>query len=121
MLFRTGLNWFMGSLSRATCTVHSISAQTSQKGIKCTIAKEYIRSYCPNTYTVDLGHVRLVFTRLRLIQPKIYEFFFLSIFFFQFGPSVIIEHCTCHSQAFGTKALFGKTSIEQNINTLLIL
>ena len=36
----------MGHLGRATCTVHSISAQTSQEGIKCTKAKEQLRFYC---------------------------------------------------------------------------
>ena len=30
--------------------------QTSQKGIECTKAKEYLRSYCPNIYTVIPGH-----------------------------------------------------------------
>ena len=30
----------MGCLDRATCSVSSISAQTSQEGIKCTTAKE---------------------------------------------------------------------------------
>ena len=35
----TCLNWFMDRLSRAKCTVHLISAQTSQQGIKCTKAK----------------------------------------------------------------------------------
>ena len=44
-LVRTGLNWFLGSLGRVTSTV-PISAQTSQKGIKCTKAKEKLRSYC---------------------------------------------------------------------------
>ena len=36
-------------LSRATCTVNSISAQVSQEGIEC---KEQYRDYCPYTYTV---------------------------------------------------------------------
>ena len=33
----------------------SISAQTSQEGIKCTKAKEWLRSSCPNIYTVQKG------------------------------------------------------------------
>ena len=38
-------------------SVHSISPQTSQKGIKCTKAKEHLlRSYCPNIYTVIPEH-----------------------------------------------------------------
>ena len=35
--------------------VHSSSAQTSHKGIKCTKAKEQLRPYCPNIYTVIEG------------------------------------------------------------------
>ena len=42
----------MGRLGRGTCAIHSISAQTSQEGIKCTKAKEQQRAYCPNVYTV---------------------------------------------------------------------
>ena len=38
------LNWFLGQLGRATCTVHLTSDQTSQKGIKCTKAKKQL--YC---------------------------------------------------------------------------
>ena len=44
----------MGRLCRATCTIHSISVQTSQEGIKCTKDKEQLRAYCPNIYTVCL-------------------------------------------------------------------
>ena len=29
--------------------------QTSQEGIKCNKAKEWLRSYCPNVYTVKQG------------------------------------------------------------------
>ena len=47
------LNWFMDRLCRALCTVHSISAQISQEGIKCTKFKELPRSYCPKLYIVD--------------------------------------------------------------------
>ena len=36
----------MGHLGRATCIVQSISAQTSQEGIKCIKAIEQLRSYC---------------------------------------------------------------------------
>ena len=36
LLCWTGLNCFIGHLSRVTCTIHSISAMTSQKGIECT-------------------------------------------------------------------------------------
>ena len=43
----------MDRLCRALCTVHSISAQISQEGIKCTKVKELLRSYCPKLYTVD--------------------------------------------------------------------
>ena len=45
----------MGRLGREACNVHSISAQTSQDGIKCTKAKELSRSYCPNINTVATG------------------------------------------------------------------
>ena len=38
----------MGPLCRATCTQNLISAQNSQKGIKCT--EEQLRFYCFNTY-----------------------------------------------------------------------
>ena len=55
LLCFTGLNWFMGCLGRSTCIVHSSSAQTSHKGIKCTKAKEQLRPYCPNIYTVIEG------------------------------------------------------------------
>ena len=36
----------MGHLDRAKCTVHLISSQTSQEGIKCTNVKEQLKSYC---------------------------------------------------------------------------
>ena len=42
LLYWTGLNWFIGCLGRATCTVHSISSQTIQEGIKYTKAKVQI-------------------------------------------------------------------------------
>ena len=29
--------------------------QTSQEGFKCTKAKEHLRTYCPNLYTVESG------------------------------------------------------------------
>ena len=45
----------MRRLGRATCFVHLISARTSQEGIKCTKAKEYIRAYCPNMYCAFLS------------------------------------------------------------------
>ena len=45
----------MGQLGKATCTVSSISAQTSQKRIECTKVKEQLRAYCSNTYTVNVG------------------------------------------------------------------
>ena len=38
----------MHSLGRTKHNVHSFSAQTSQEGIKCTKAKDYLRAYCPN-------------------------------------------------------------------------
>ena len=37
------LNWIRDCLGRATCTVHSVPAQTSQEGIKCTKTKEQPR------------------------------------------------------------------------------
>ena len=40
----------MGRLSKATCTVHSISALASQERIKCNKAREYLKFYCPNIY-----------------------------------------------------------------------
>ena len=33
------VNWFMGTLGRATCTVHLSFDQTSLEGIECTKAK----------------------------------------------------------------------------------
>ena len=33
-----------------TCTVHLISTQTRQEGIKCTKGTEQLRSYCPNMH-----------------------------------------------------------------------
>ena len=46
------VNWFK-VVKWATCTVHSISAQPSQEGIKHTKAKKKLGlSYCPNIYTV---------------------------------------------------------------------
>ena len=36
----------------APCIIDLISAQTSQEGIKFTKAKEWLRAYCPNIYTV---------------------------------------------------------------------
>ena len=41
-------------------TVHSISAQTIQERRKCTKAKEQLRSYCHDIYTVILGLVTKV-------------------------------------------------------------
>ena len=41
----------MGHLGRATCTVHPISAHTSQEGIECTKAKELLWFYFPDIYT----------------------------------------------------------------------
>jgi len=35
----------MGRLGRATCTIHLISAQTSQEGIECTTGKKWLRAY----------------------------------------------------------------------------
>ena len=43
----------MGCLGIATCTVHLISAQTRQEGIKCTKGKEYLNVCCPKMYTVS--------------------------------------------------------------------
>ena len=45
----------MGPLGRATCTVHSISAQTSQEGIKCTKSKFLLLVLLSNLYTVKSG------------------------------------------------------------------
>ena len=52
-LFSAMLNQFIGQLGRATCTVYFISVQTWLKGIECTKAKEQLRSYCSNMYTVQ--------------------------------------------------------------------
>ena len=43
----------MGHLGRGTYTVHLISGQSSQEGIKCTKAKDQLQSYGPNIYTVN--------------------------------------------------------------------
>ena len=51
----TGLSWFI-----VYWTVLSISAQTSQEGIKCTTAKEWPRSYCPNIYIYSGQNYRYV-------------------------------------------------------------
>ena len=58
------LNWFelvYESYGRATSTVHAISAQTRQEGIECTKAKEQLRPYCPNIYTVMLAELEKMF------------------------------------------------------------
>ena len=57
LLCWTGLNWFMDRLGRATCTLHSVSAQTSQEVIEYTIKLKISQGfiYCPNIYTVDLN------------------------------------------------------------------
>ena len=64
LLFSDQLNWFMGHLGRVSCTIHSISAQASQEGIKCTKAEQQLRAYCPNIYTLlcykGLGNARLL-------------------------------------------------------------
>ena len=46
ILYRSSLNQFMGSLGRATYTIHFISAQKSRVGIECTKAKDQLWSYC---------------------------------------------------------------------------
>ena len=46
--FTKTLKWFIGHLGRATCTVHSMSAQTSQEGIKSTKIKKHLGAYYPN-------------------------------------------------------------------------
>ena len=68
------LNWIKlvyAPFGRVTCTVHSISVQTSQKGIECTKAKEKLRSYCPNVYTVFAGRVRPSLKSLLLPPPHL--------------------------------------------------
>ena len=52
-LLETG---FIGPQGKATSTTHSISTQTSHEGFKCTKAKEQLRSYCTNIYTVHSSH-----------------------------------------------------------------
>ena len=44
-----------GPFGEATCKMQSISGQTSQKGIECTKAKDQLRAYCPNIYTVPFN------------------------------------------------------------------
>ena len=58
------LHWFKlvyRRLGRATCSVqcsvHSISAKSSQEKIECTKAKAQLRSYCLNMYTVTFVEV----------------------------------------------------------------
>ena len=60
LLFSTMLNWFLDRLGRATCTVRSISFQTSQEGIECTQTKEQLRSYCPDIYVYTVAAYVLV-------------------------------------------------------------
>ena len=50
----------MGHLGRATFTKHSIGTHTTKEGIKCTKVKEYLWSYCPNTYTVSIGNPQII-------------------------------------------------------------
>ena len=45
----------MGCLGRATWTIQSVCAQISQEGIKFIKVKEWLRSYCPNVYTVTFS------------------------------------------------------------------
>ena len=52
---------FMAFLGRAACIVHSISAQTSQKGIKCTKSKSLLPSY---VYTVVSGLITMYYHSL---------------------------------------------------------
>ena len=63
----------MGFWGRSICTVHSISAQTSQEGIKCTKAKEQLRSYSPNNIFVPPTWLFRfsVFPPTRLLGPTL--------------------------------------------------
>ena len=56
----------MGHLCRATCTQNLISAQNSQKGIKCTEANEQLRFYCLNTY-VQYAHSTYIGTYCKVV------------------------------------------------------
>ena len=50
-----GSNLFVGRLGRATWTIHQINSHTSQEGIKCIKAKEWLRTYCPSICIVGIG------------------------------------------------------------------
>ena len=54
LLCYSGINWFMGRFGRTTCTVHSISAQTSQEEIKCIKAKKIAKVLLSNIYILCL-------------------------------------------------------------------
>ena len=73
-LVETGLP-FMGLLGKTTFTVHSISAQTSQEGIKCTKTKELLRAFCPNIYTVPTGLLDQVCYKFTLMGPREWSVF----------------------------------------------
>ena len=56
------------SAGRPTSNGHSISAQTSQKGIECTKAKEHSRSYCPDIYYIYILCHRAIVALVKEIQ-----------------------------------------------------
>ena len=74
----------MGYLGRASCAVHLFSAQTSQEGIKCSKAKEWLRPYFPNIYCQCLKST----TRDILWHSRKFKDFFL--------PCVAAELCSFH-------------------------
>ena len=52
-----GSNLFVGRLGRATWTINQINSNTSQEGIKCIKAKEWLRTYCPSICIVGIGRL----------------------------------------------------------------
>ena len=76
LLCWTGLNQFMGRLGQSNmhhtldlCPDH---LQINQVGIECTKAKEQLRSYCPNLYTVSTTQI---FSWRSSQKPKIFFLF----------------------------------------------
>ena len=74
-----------GCFDKLTYTIHSISAHTCQEGIKCTKAKEHLRVYYPNIFTVHGWHnqdkhlfVRAVRVNSRLSESGESQFSFCS-------------------------------------------
>ena len=60
-------NYFVGNLGKATCTVCSIFVQTSKEEVEYTKAKEQLRCYLSNLYTVKVGKKEMAISAMLLI------------------------------------------------------